>query len=256
MLRVTNMSSAILSVYLDSASDLPQVRAQSKPDPFVVLSVGKHNEQTAALKRTDAPVYEQGFTFLVGNPENDTLFIRIVDQKTEKELGVFTYILSALLTKKNLELVAQPFQLQKSGPTSKINMSLALKILRPTTAKTSESVTLGHDHEVPSVQRQQSQQQADVVVPDLKSVKLAELPSDASVDVVADEVFAQAATRPLLASMPSVTSESIDDGQSTLRRRELSSQSSIGSYGLGRIQITLRYSIQRQRLTVIIHKVV
>lgn len=36
-LRVTNLASAILSVYIDSATDLPQMRAQSKPDPFAIV---------------------------------------------------------------------------------------------------------------------------------------------------------------------------------------------------------------------------
>lgn len=36
-LRVTNLASAILSVYIDSASDLPQARSQSKPDPFAIV---------------------------------------------------------------------------------------------------------------------------------------------------------------------------------------------------------------------------
>lgn len=251
------MSSAILSVFLDSASDLPQVRAQSKPDPFAILSVGKQNEQTGALKRTDAPVWELGFTFLVANPANDTLQLRLIDQKTEKELGQFTYIISALLPKNNLEIVSQPFQLLKSGPTSKITMSLALKILRPAAAKSNEPVVLGKDRDVPTVQRQQSTI-SEILVPDLKTVKLADMPATSidSTAEAAEEVLAQAATKPLLAAMPSISSvDNIDSTQSTLRHRELSTQSSIGSYGLGRIQITLRYAVQRQRLVVIIHKI-
>lgn len=243
------MSSAVLVVYLDSANDLPQMRAQSKPDPYVVLSVGKHSQQTAALKRTDAPVWEQGFTFLVTNPANDVLQLRIVDQKTDKELGHFSYIMSSLLTKTNLQVVSQPFQLQKSGPTSKVTMSLALKILKRSANQSTEPVV----HDVPSVQRQASVQlQAEVLVPDLKSVKLAEFPSEifSSIAEPIVEELASSAVEQLISAEKAATNEG-----SLLRHRTLSTQSSTGSYGLGRIQVSLHYSIDRQRLSVTIHRV-
>lgn len=243
------MSSAVLIVYLDSASDLPQVRAQSKPDPYAILSVGKHNQQTGALKRTDAPVWEQGFTFLVSNPANDAIQLRIVDQKTDKELGQFSYVMSSLLTKTDLQLVSQPFQLQKSGPTSKVTLSFALKILKRSATQSPEPVVLGHDHDVPNVQRQSSiQSQAEIVVPDLKAVKLAEFPGE----VVLEETIPSAVEQ-------LITSEKADSVESSdrqgLRYRTLSTQSSTGSYGLGRIQIALHYSVERQRLSVTIHKI-
>lgn len=93
--------------------------------------VGKHKEQTAMIMRDDSPVWEQGFTFLVSNPENESLQIRIVDQKTGNDIGQYTYPLNLLLPKNNMELVSQPFQLQKSGPESKLIMSLSLRILKP-----------------------------------------------------------------------------------------------------------------------------
>lgn len=251
MLRVTNMSSAVLVVYLDSASELPQVRAQSKPDPYVIISVGKHNQQTAALKRTDAPVWEQGFTFLVTNPANDSLQLRIVDQKTDKELGQFSYIMSSLLTKTNLQVVSQPFQLQKSGPTSKVTMSLALKILKKSASQINESVVLGHDHDVPNVQRQSSVQ-SEILVPDLKSVKLAEFPGDAS--GIAEPIVEEIATTAVEQLISSERADANGDGH-VLRHRTLSTQSSVGSYSLGRIQISLHYSVDRQRLSVTIHKI-
>lgn len=63
----------------------------------MVLSVGKKTEQTAVQMRTDSPVWEQGFTFLVGNPDNDTLQLKLYDQKTNNEIGKFTFILSNLM---------------------------------------------------------------------------------------------------------------------------------------------------------------
>lgn len=248
------MSSAILSVYLDSASDLPQGRVQSKPDPYVVLSVGKQNHQTAAFKRTDVPVFEQGFTFLVSNPENDAFQLRVVDQKTDKELGQLTYALNALLTKNDLQVVSQPFQLQKAGPTSKVIMSMALKILKRSSARSTESI----EQEKPIVQRQQSQ--VENVSFDSKRVKLADMPQDSvsssSIgEFITEETNASVAAQILAQESDIVAknlNENIDVGP---RQRQLSNQSSNASSGLGSIQISLEYMVQRQRLSVIVHKI-
>lgn len=258
MLRVINMSSAILILYLDSAIDLPQARVQRAPDPFVEIST-KHNKQTSDVrKRTNGPAFEQGFTFLVANPANDTLQIRIVDQKTDKELGQFSYAMSTLLNKPNMQLVSQPFQLQKSGPTSKVTISLALKILKKSANQSTESVVLGRDHDVPNVQRQQSvQSQAETpIVSDLKSVQLAEYPSEPAVLEATEPIDQKLATSAVEQLISSEKANTLDraDTQS-LRHRSLSSQSFMASSSLGRIQIALQYSVDRQRLSVTVHKI-
>lgn len=92
--------------------------------------MGKQKQQTAMIMRDDSPVWEQGFTFLVGNPDNDTLQIKIYDQKTGNEIGQYGYVIASLMNKQNMELVSQPFQIQKSGPESKLIMSLSLRILK------------------------------------------------------------------------------------------------------------------------------
>lgn len=266
MLRVTNMSTAILCVYLDSASGLPQMRAQSKPDPFLTLTLGKQTEQTSAVRRTDAPVWEQGFTFLVSNPENDTLSLKLTDQKTEKDLGVFTYVLRTLLEKPGMEIVAQPFQLQKSGPTSKITMSLALKVLKRASTIQTEPVVLGSSNvgvEVPLLAATSTPLES-AASSTTSSVPLAEFPQeaietlDSGVNSINEEVASINIRKPLLSSssIASVgsTSESAAN-QLIHRHRTISTTSSSGQYNLGKIQTTLRYSVQRQRLTVIIHKI-
>lgn len=262
MLRVTNMSSAILIVYLDSAIELPKARVQSKPDPYVILSVGKHKKQTSALKRTDTPVWEQGFTFLVANPANDALQLRIVDQKTDKELGQFSYVMSSLLSKPNMQLVSQPFQLQKSGPTSKVIISLAIKILKKSANQSTESVVMGRDHDVPNVQRQQSVQSVPSetpIVSDLKSVKLAEYPSEPAVLEAAEPIGEELVASAVEQLITSEKANSLDTAESadrqSLRYRSLSTQSTMASSNLGRIQIALQYSVDRQRLSVTVHKI-
>lgn len=109
---------------------MQQARANSKPDPYLVCSVNKQKKQTAMILRDDSPVWEQGFTFLVTNPNNESLNIKIYDQKTGNDIGQFTYTLSTLLKQFNMEVIQQPFQLQKSGPESRLYMSLSLRILK------------------------------------------------------------------------------------------------------------------------------
>lgn len=130
LLRVASMSSALLIVFIDSAKNLKQARTNSNPDPYLICSVGKHKQQTGMIMRETSPVWEQGFTFLVGNPDNDTLQIKIFDQKTGNEIGQFGFVIATLLRKQNMEIMSQPYQLQKSGPESKLIMSMSLRILK------------------------------------------------------------------------------------------------------------------------------
>lgn len=57
---------------------LPQnARPSKKPDPYTQLSLGKQQEVTFVQMRTYDPVWEQGFTFLVNNPDSDSFFIKV-----------------------------------------------------------------------------------------------------------------------------------------------------------------------------------
>lgn len=261
LLRVTSMSTALLTVYIDSAKNLPQVRAQSKPDPYLILTVGKKKEQTAVQMRTDSPVWEQGFTFLVGNPDNDSLQLKIIDQKTEKELGHLTYILRQLLEKNNMETVSQPFQLQKSGPESKLNMHVSLKILK-------KSIPAGDDVSISSTSERDNTN-SSAGLPRSNSVKLPPSPTDTTTSQLSKQdssksfagydtgnsqeevVYMQSA--PTQMASPPRTPDS--NSGMELHHRVPSEVHTAGVAGLGRIQLTVRYSVQRQRLIVIVHKI-
>lgn len=272
MLRVTSMSTALLTVFIDSAKNLPQARQQSQPDPYMTLSVGKKTEQTSIQMRTDAPVWEQGFTFLVGNPDNDTLQLKVVDQKTGNTLGTLMFILSTLMEKKNLELMSQPFQLQKSGPETKIIMSLSLRILKrasdvvddAVSDKTSSSEGYGGDG---TLSRTSSIRTAPATVADsstsepvvASSIKKQESRKSTSSGIadqmsIQEEPFVMSTLNTAMMTTPPRSPNPSENGTELLRRSP-STTSSTGSYGLGRIQLTVAFSVQRQRLLVIIHKI-
>lgn len=235
-------------------SSSQQARAQSKPDPMLSLSVGGKTETTAVQMRTDSPVWEQGFTFLVGNPDNDTLQLKIVDQKTSNELGKFTYILSHLMEKKNLEVITQPFQLQKSGPESKILMALSLRVLKRGSVGDAET-----DSEGKTPVKEESAGIPEKVNPDeppkppvrKQESKNSQSSTVESPDPV-EEVVQAASSPDLAASPPSPTSSRGSDKTSIDREPSVHS---LSDPGLGSMFLTLQYNVQRQRLSVIIHKI-
>lgn len=158
LLGNSKLSSAILSVYIDSATDLPRIHPDENPDPFAILTVSKTERLTSVKKETDAPVWEQGFTFLVENPENDALQLQIIGQTHKKSgecLGQFTYNICNLLIQNDLKNVLQAFQLKKSGATSKVKLSMALKILQRSGTKSLEIIQYEN---VSKLRRQSSQE--------------------------------------------------------------------------------------------------
>lgn len=99
----------------------------SKPDPYAVIRLGNNTQQTKILMRTINPVWEQGFTFMVTNPENDTLFLSIMDQKTNTEIGQLNFKIKMLADKTDMEM-KEPFSLLRSGPESKVFWSMHLRV--------------------------------------------------------------------------------------------------------------------------------
>ncbi|XP_055296568.1 extended synaptotagmin-2-like [Sitodiplosis mosellana] len=227
LLQITKLSSAVLSVYIDSASDLPQIDDDCKPDPFVMLTVGNVEWKTSSKKETDSPVFEQGFTFLVANPEQDILQIRVAgknpDEKHGDRLGRLSFNICELLTQNDLQIVSQPFELKKSGPTSKIIMSLALKILKRSENGSSELTPL---EDTPIEEAEEPQE--DNAVSDGENAPES--------DVHAEKV----------SNLGSILVES----------GPRNGESSLCCYGLGSIKLTLHYSIELQYLSVTVHKII
>lgn len=250
LLRVSDMSTALLTVFIDSARNLPHARQASNPDPYLVLSVGKKTEQTSVQMRTDSPVWEQGFTFLVANPENDTLQLKIVDQKTTNEIGRLTFIIAHLMEKKNMDILSEPFQLQKSGPESKLCMSLSLRILKRAEVVEEEEVA---KEPIAESAKAEEDLKTELKKQDSRvsrsSVNAADLGS-------VEEPLVATSVSSNLAAAPSSPTASLKSASSTLERNpSIKSISSVETGPNGAINLTIQYVVQRQRLNVIIHKI-
>lgn len=200
--------------------------------------------------RTDAPVWEQGYTFLVANPENDTLQLKVMDQKTQNEIGKFTYIIAHILDKKNMEIITQPFQLQKSGPESKVVMALSLRILKSSPVQEEEPEKLAITDDVKEEPPKSPLKKQDSRVSG-KSVNAASDAGGVEEPLVASNVSSSLAANP-----PSPTASRSSNQSISSLQRNPSVKSFTGEAGsLGAISMTVQYSIQRQRLIVIVHKI-
>uniref|UniRef100_A0A6P4EQY2 Extended synaptotagmin-2-B isoform X2 n=2 Tax=Drosophila rhopaloa TaxID=1041015 RepID=A0A6P4EQY2_DRORH len=254
LLRVTTMSSAVLSVFIDSARHLKQARSSSKPDPYLVCSLNKQKQQTAMIMRDDSPVWEQGFTFLVSNPDNESLIIKIYDQKTGNDIGQYTYTLSTLLKQFNMEVIQQPFQLQKSGPESKLFMSLSLRILKPGEID-KESDAL---EQVAALTRSSSVKTPDaaaVAPPAFKESQVTSKRLSAESPISEEDPAVVTKISPAMSASTSSEKPISELAASVLTHRFPDSTASPGEHGLGRMQLSIRYSAQRQKLDVTIHKI-
>ncbi|XP_056640030.1 extended synaptotagmin-2 isoform X1 [Diorhabda sublineata] len=249
LLRSSNLHTALVTIFLDSCKNLPQARMSTKPDPYAVLRVGNNIQQTKVLMRTINPVWEEGFTFLINNPENDTLFLSVMDQKTSSEIGQLNLKIKTIASKQDLVMNKEPFSLLKSGPESKVIWSIHLRIL-----KQSEVIAEIRSDD-PGVMKRSISNVSKSSLENLDSTDVSQEninndPSESlnpSNEVVEDLI--EDSSTSFVSNIP--TSEATD----ILYHRTSSVTSSAGEAGLGRIQLTLRYSIQRQRLIVVVHKI-
>ena len=135
----SQLATAVLLLYIDSCKQLPLPRAgaSSKPDPVVQVAVSGRPgvKETRMVKWSRHPVYEEGFVFLVNNPELDHLNLKVYDNRTKTELGGLRLSLANLLGRQGMEYFNQPFKLKKSATEATITIHLQLyftkKILAP-----------------------------------------------------------------------------------------------------------------------------
>ncbi|KAK7915945.1 hypothetical protein WMY93_011706 [Mugilogobius chulae] len=121
-------SSAILVVYLDKAEALPIKKGNKEPNPMVQLSVQDITRESKICYTTVNPEWEEAFTFFIQDPRNQNIDIQVKDADRVQTLGSLSIPLSRLLSNSNLCL-DQWFQLDKSGPASRIYINSVLRVL-------------------------------------------------------------------------------------------------------------------------------
>ncbi|XP_063356368.1 extended synaptotagmin-3-like [Pelmatolapia mariae] len=138
-----NFACAILAVYLDNATDLPnsdhqRLRKNSKeaqitkraafPNSFVEFSIDSNVQKSKVVYASKDPVWEEGFTFFVRDVNTQQLFVQVKEPEKKNPLGVLNLPLSRLLNTLDLTL-DEYFLLEHSGVKSQIKLKATLRIL-------------------------------------------------------------------------------------------------------------------------------
>ncbi|KAM3877865.1 extended synaptotagmin-1-like [Diretmus argenteus] len=121
-------SSAILVVYLDKAEALPMKKGNKEPNPMVQLSVQDITRESRTCYTTINPEWEDAFTFFIQDPHKQDIDIQVKDVDRVQTLGSLTIPLSRVLSSPSLSL-DQWFQLDNSGPASRIYINTVLRVL-------------------------------------------------------------------------------------------------------------------------------
>ncbi|XP_026123556.1 extended synaptotagmin-2 isoform X4 [Carassius auratus] len=274
-----NLSSALLVVYLDSASNLPYGKKMSiDPNPFVKLTVGQKMYTSKVRYKTSEPLWEEAFHFLINNPRTQELEIEVRDSKHKCSLGSVGVAVASLLKEADMTL-NQQFPLQNSGPNSTLKLKMALRVLcleKEVTSSHPSSIRVRHSSQYNSCLTPQSQtvtstSNSTVIQPsqnpsctlapdtpqgkrglDGSTVQLAETGRSVSSLEISSSHKHQSHrdSTPSLASDISLPSATLELQQ---RLQKLQNGSGLRQYLLGEVQLTIRHSSQRNKLIVVVH---
>ncbi|KAF7669950.1 hypothetical protein LDENG_00105470 [Lucifuga dentata] len=290
------LSSALLVVYLDSAKNLPsnlsdftydglkQVsvfkalksgkKGSSEPSPYVQFTVGHKTLESKIRYKTNEPLWEEAFSFLVHNPRRQELEVEVKDDKHKCTLGNLTVPLSGLLVEEDMTLT-QCFSLKNSGPSSTIKLKMALRILSLEKQGMSDQPSSVQVRKASVTQPTTTPTQRLSASESLLPPPTPPPPSHASTFTLQHrdgEPYSASPVRstsnlstcisnsqkhlPHSESTPSLASDiSLPFATSELqqRLRLLQNGSAPNQYPLGEVQLTVRHSSQRNKLIVVVH---
>uniref|UniRef100_A0A672N4V3 Extended synaptotagmin 2 n=1 Tax=Sinocyclocheilus grahami TaxID=75366 RepID=A0A672N4V3_SINGR len=269
------LSSALLLVHLDSAKNLPSgKKVASVPSPFVQFTVGHKSFESKTRYKTNEPVWEEAFTFLIHNPKCQELEVEVKDEKHECSLGTFSLPLSKMLQEDQM-IISQQFPLKNSGPGATLKMKMALRILSMDKLSVSNqpssiqirrpsSSTTNVSEPTPTSKTQQPTpaprtQPSPRVEPLIDSRPLEDSPTRLAKSGWSTSNLAISGSQLHLHNKeptPSIASDisnpsTAQELQKTIQH--LQNGASPGFAPLGEIQLTIRHSPQRNKLIVVVH---
>uniref|UniRef100_A0A8C6NSB2 Extended synaptotagmin 2 n=1 Tax=Nothobranchius furzeri TaxID=105023 RepID=A0A8C6NSB2_NOTFU len=257
------LSSAVLIIFLDSARSLPVTSS----DPF------PRCKQPFTKYKTNEPLWEETFTFLIHNPKIQNLEIEVKDEKHECSLGTITQPLKELLGAENMTL-SQRFPIKNSGPNCSLKMKMALRVKhekspkppsaisefpRPTPAPAQDILNRKKEAEEiikspgTSDHTQQGGGKEGGATGGMGGKSLAETGrSTSNLNILGSQLYLAGGKE----STPSIASDiSNPYAAQELQQRlqQLQNGSGPSHFPLGEIQLTLRHSSQRNKLIVVVH---
>ncbi|KAK5889524.1 hypothetical protein CesoFtcFv8_015521 [Champsocephalus esox] len=278
------LSSALLVVFLDSARNLPRnplefnqsglrktsvskalksgKKVTSDPNPFVQFRVGHQSYNSKIRYKTNEPVWEEAFTFLIHNPRSQELEVEVKDEKHECTLGVLTVPLTRLLEAEEMTL-NERFPLSNSGPSCALKMKMALRVLSldktppPSSDPSSDPPSL-QANKNKKTNPQPAASSSDSPVPPSSTFDIPRSASVSAQDALnrrkeANDPNIWREGKELTPSIASDISNPYATQELQQRLALLQNGSGPGHFPLGEIQLTIRHSSQRNKLIVVVH---
>uniref|UniRef100_A0A673LW36 Extended synaptotagmin-2-like n=1 Tax=Sinocyclocheilus rhinocerous TaxID=307959 RepID=A0A673LW36_9TELE len=272
-----NLSSTLLVVYLDSASNLP-VRTVVMSIHRFCLRVCHRTTFSNVRYKTSEPLWEEAFPFLINNPHTQELEIEVRDSKHKCSLGSMRVALGSLLKEVDMTL-NQQFPLQNSGPNSTLKLKMALRVLgleKEVTSSQLPSVRVRHTSQnntcvSPQPQTATSTSNSTVIQPshnpsctlapdtpqgktglDGSPVRIAEAGCSVS-SLEISSLHKHQSHRDSTSSLASDISLPSATLELQQRLQQLQNGSGLSQYPLGEVQLTIRHSSQRNKLIVVVH---
>uniref|UniRef100_A0A4W4FQB6 C2 domain-containing protein n=1 Tax=Electrophorus electricus TaxID=8005 RepID=A0A4W4FQB6_ELEEL len=264
------LSSALLLVNLDSAKNLPSAKkVSSDPSPLVQFRVGSKTAESKIRYKTNEPVWEETFVFHVHNPKTQELEVEVKDEKHECSLGTLTVPLTELLEAENMSL-SQRFPLKSAGPSATLKMKLVLKVHTQTQKASKKKYILAkaqmHRHNnvtAPSApittETTPIPERTPLLEPKLNSTQVEDSPvclahigrSSSNLAISGSQLHLN--SKEPTPSIASDISNPYAAQELQHRLQELHNGSSTSYYPLGEVQLTVRHSLQRNKLIVVVH---
>ncbi|KAM9860032.1 extended synaptotagmin-1 [Aulostomus maculatus] len=122
-------SAGLLFVYIDQADGLPVKKSGKDPKVGAELTLGQMSRKTTVCDRTTSPQWHEAFCFLVRDPREDILVVKLTHTWT-LPMGSLVVPIRELLSEPELVL-DQWFNLDGASPESQVLLRTELKMLIP-----------------------------------------------------------------------------------------------------------------------------
>uniref|UniRef100_A0A3B3SQF3 Extended synaptotagmin 2 n=1 Tax=Paramormyrops kingsleyae TaxID=1676925 RepID=A0A3B3SQF3_9TELE len=267
-------------------------KVSSDPNPFIQFTVGHKTFESKTRHKTNEPVWEEAFTFLIHNPRSQELEVEVKDDKHSCSLGTLSLPLRRLLDTEDMTL-DQRFPLCNSGPECTLKMKVVLRVLcleklhpshQPSSVqvrKASVSVNGGdktggisgrkEQPPTPVAKSTASKTPDSVAAPPTPTTapptcdherQVPECPSSpahlaraglSSSSLAVSGSQTQLAAKEPTPSIASDISNPFATQELQQRLRQLQNGSAPNHVPLGEVQLTVRHSSQRNKLMVVVH---
>ncbi|XP_067316530.1 extended synaptotagmin-1 isoform X2 [Pseudorasbora parva] len=129
-------TAALLFVYVERAHELPLKKSGKEPKVGAELILRRTSHKTTVFERSSSPKWDEAFHFLVRDPLNENLVVKL-SHNWDFSLGSVVIPIKELLSEPDL-LLDQWLDLDGASPQSQILLRAQLKILCPKETESSE----------------------------------------------------------------------------------------------------------------------